>query len=108
MKFVKVIKDFIANKKAIFNLAFSSYIASKNDSADMQNIVVGIVIALVAVVIGVELIPILLTATTNATSNATLVNNPHYTGAVSLIYIIPIVFVAGIVVVAMILMFGKE
>jgi len=71
------------------------------------NITVALIVIVIMIVIAVSLIPTVFTSLTGATSNTTLTSNPHYTSAFDLIYLIPLVFVAGILVLVLYLMFEK-
>ena len=64
-----------------------------------------IIIILVLILIAVAIIPTIFTSVSSATSNSTLTANPHYSAAFSLVYLIPLVFVAGILVLVVVLMF---
>ena len=66
-----------------------------------------IVVILVIVLIAVSLLSPLFSAVNTATSNSTLVNNAHYASAFQLVYLIPLIFVAGIIVLVVVLMFEK-
>ena len=71
------------------------------------NIAVALIVIVIMIVIEVSLIPTVFTSLTGATSNTTLTSNPHYTSAFDLIYLIPLVFAAGILVLVLYLMFEK-
>ena len=64
-----------------------------------------IIVILVLVLIAVAIIPTIFSSVSTATSNATLTANPHYSAAFSLVYLIPLVFVAGRLVLVVVLMF---
>jgi len=72
---------------------------------ELGGLATAIIIAVVVIVIAVVLIPTIFSAVVNASSNSTLTSNPHYSAAFSLLYIVPLVFVAGILVVILELMF---
>ena len=83
----------------------------KRDSA-RSNISAGkiagaIVVVLVIIVIATQLITPLFSAVATATSNNTLTSNAHYTSAFDLVYLIPLVFAAGIIVLIVSLMLER-
>lgn len=82
---------------------------NKRDSGEMKfgGVAVALIIVVIVIVIAVTLVPTIFSALSTATSNTTLASNPHYTTTFSLIYLIPLVFVAGILVLVLVLMFEK-
>jgi uncharacterized membrane protein len=71
---------------------------------------VTIVAAVIVIVIAVSLLPIIFSSTSTAlTSNVT--SNSHFAAAVTLAYLIPLVFIAGLIIVILYIMFellGKK
>ena len=66
-----------------------------------------IVVILVVILIAVSLLTPLFSAVNTATQNTTLTSDAHYTAAFQLVYLIPLIFVAGIIVLVVVLMFEK-
>ena len=82
---------------------------AKQDAAEVQlgKLAVGVIVAVVIIVIAVSLLPAIFTATSGAlTQNIT--NNSHYSSSVTLVYLIPLIFVAGLLVMIVYMMFTKE
>lgn len=77
--------------------------------ADLKvgNVAVALIVIVIMIVIAVSLVPTIFTSLAGATSNTTLTSNPHFTSAFDLIYLIPLVFAAGILVLVLYLMFEK-
>ena len=73
---------------------------------DMKNIAVAVVMAVIVIVIAVSLLPVIYSSTTGAIS-ANVSANPHLTSAVTLTYLIPLIFVAGLLVLILGMMFEK-
>ena len=74
---------------------------------EMGKLAVGVIVAVVIIVIAVSLLPAIFTATTGAlTSNIT--SNSHYSSSVTLVYLIPLIFVAGLLVMIVYMMFTRE
>ena len=74
---------------------------------EIKKLALAIVVAVVVIVIAVSLLPAIYTATSGAlTSNIT--SNAHYSSSVALVYLIPLIFVAGLLVVIIYMMFGSE
>lgn len=74
---------------------------------EIKKLALAIVVAVVVIVIAVSLLPAIYTATSGAlTSNIT--SNSHYSSSVALVYLIPLIFVAGLLVVIIYMMFGSE
>lgn len=67
-----------------------------------------IIVAVIVIVIAIELLPIVFTASLTAVSNTTIANNSHFAPALSLVYLIPLVFVAGLLVLIIFMMFGEK
>lgn len=99
------IKDGIKN--GLKEFAFTKSIRMAKDAAEVSagKLAAMIVVVLVVIVIAVSLIAPLFSAVSTATSNTTLTSNAHYTSAFDLIYLVPLVFAAGIVVLVVALMF---
>ncbi len=113
--FGKRIKSAFSKIKSAFNSAKNTYALTRKfklayDSAAMEigRLAVGIIVALVVIVIAVELVPTVITSVSTASSNTTLTSNPHYTSAFSLLYLIPLIFVAGVIVVVLAMMFERK
>ena len=70
-------------------------------------IATAIIVILVVILIAVSLLTPLFDAVNTATSNTTLTSNAHYASAFTLVYLIPLIFVAGIVVLTVVLLFEK-
>jgi hypothetical protein len=99
-------------EKIRMGMAIAKNYTSIKDKYNAAAISVGglaamIVVVLVVIVIAVSLLQPLFSAVNTATSNTTLTSNSHYTAAFDLVYLIPLVFAAGIVVLVVALMFEK-
>ena len=80
---------------------------AKKDSAEFKVGQVAVALIVIVIVIAVSLLPTIFSSVATATSNSTLTSNTHYTSAFSLVYLIPLVFAAGILVLVLYLMFEK-
>lgn len=82
---------------------------AKRDSGEFKvgTVAVALVVIVIVIVIAVSLLPTIFSSVATATSNTTLTSNAHYTSAFSLVYLIPLVFAAGILVLVLYLMFEK-
>ena len=74
---------------------------------DVKKLALAIVVAVVVIVIAVSLLPAIYPATSSAlTTNVT--SNSHFASSVTLAYLIPLIFVAGLLVVIIYMMFGSS
>ena len=74
---------------------------------DVKKLALAIVVAVVVIVIAVSLLPAIYSATSSAlTTNVT--SNSHFASSVTLAYLIPLIFVAGLLVVIIYMMFGSS
>ena len=72
----------------------------------MGRLAVGIIVAVVVIVIAVALIPTIMTSTASVSTNATL--SKDFPSAMSLLVLIPLIFVAGILIIILYMLFTKE
>lgn len=92
-------------EKAMSGMSIGEIKETLKAEMDVRKLALGVVVAVVVIVIAVSLLPAIYSATSGAlTSNIT--SNSHYTSSVSLAYLIPLIFVAGILVIILYMMFG--
>ncbi len=73
---------------------------------DVGRLAVGIIVAVVVIVIAVALIPTIMTSTASVSTNTTLAKD--FPSAMSLLVLIPLIFVAGILIIILYMLFTKE
>jgi hypothetical protein len=73
---------------------------------DVGRLAVGIIVAVVVIVIAVSLIPTIMSSTAAVSTNTTY--KKDFPSAMSLLILIPLIFVAGILVIILYMLFTKE
>lgn len=95
----------VANSR-IGNRAINKLINSRFAETKLGGLAVTLIVAVIVIVIAVSLLPVIFSATSSSlTSNVT--SNAHFSSAVTLTYLIPLIFVAGLLVVILYMMFEK-
>jgi uncharacterized BrkB/YihY/UPF0761 family membrane protein len=86
----------------------SAYQARHSDNAFTSNFIGVVIVALITLVVAVVLIPVIVNSSAQALGDTNLTKYPSLAPVLSLISIVPLVFVAGVIMIAVYMLLEKR